>query len=387
MNGSLTSAWRQVPARRLFSVIEERGFLDLPLLSSSSLHGVVPRERLQSRVAMPQGDTALYKRVKPGDFVVSMGSFDTGVEYSPFEGLVSPAYTVLRPHRGLVHGYYRHLLKSGPVIAALSVLARGIRQGKTITWDDFAALRLPLPPEQAQLAIAGHLDIETDRIDALVQTKRRMIELLEERSDRLAEGLVADAEPSSRLPLSSVFRLTKGVDAQRLTAEYCSEHPGPFPVYSGQTSGEFGSIDTFDFSVEQAAIVVSTVGARVMAQKVVRGRFSLSQNCLLMLPNHPALVRAEFFVPQLRQEFRKLRAEIPDHMQPSLRVEDLRGKRLIAPCVDVQTEVVNKLDRLQAETERKVAPLRKQVHLLTEKRQALVTAGVAGELEIPGAAV
>ncbi|MEZ4647522.1 MAG: restriction endonuclease subunit S [Candidatus Eisenbacteria bacterium] len=91
----------------------------------------------------------------------------------------------MRPTRDFDCGYYRHFLKSHPVISALNSVTTGIRQGKNISFADFGTLSCLLPPLPEQRAIADFLDRETGKIDALVAKKERLIELLQEKRTAL----------------------------------------------------------------------------------------------------------------------------------------------------------------------------------------------------------
>ena len=380
MSGSPNRSWPQVPARRLFSVIEDRGLLDLPLLSSSSLHGVVPREQLESRVAMPQGDTAQYKRALPGDFVISMGSFDTGIEYSAFEGLVSPAYTVLRPCPGLVHGYYRHLLKSGLVLAELSVLARGIRQGKTITWDDFATLRLPLPPEATQLAIAAHLDSETARIDALISKKKRLIALIDERRSELRREAV-ESLVDLGVPLSQFRRMVRATHAGEVidqswwgdgeeTLFTCARDPvrsnfEHFPSDRRTTGDEIlltRNGTPYVHLPPVGAIYTNVVQRVVLDHRIDRGYASLALDVA-------------------SQQMHRQGVSID-----SLNFTMWKELRIPVPSLETQRLLMSRLGESDSFHKRNVDLLKRQIDLLREHRQALITAAVTGEIEVPGIA-
>lgn len=146
------------PASEIFKPISVRGNGDLPLLSVMQDVGVVPRDSLDRKVAMPEGSTESYKRVEPGNFVISLRSFEGGLEYSRHRGLVSPAYTVLEPCRPICDDFYRHYFKSVDFIGRLAVAVIGIRDGKQISYDDFAFLKLPAPSLREQQRIADALN-------------------------------------------------------------------------------------------------------------------------------------------------------------------------------------------------------------------------------------
>ena len=172
-------------ARELFEPVSERGAPELPLLAVMQDIGIVRREDLGRRVVMPDGDTSTYKVIRPGDFVISLRSFEGGLEYASITGLVSPAYTVLRPRGGVVGHYYRHFFKSRSFIGRLDKLIFGIRDGKQIAFRDFGDMYIPAPPVSEQTAHARALDLlereialERERFEALNRQKRGLMQKL-----------------------------------------------------------------------------------------------------------------------------------------------------------------------------------------------------------------
>ncbi len=172
-------------ARDIFETVSERARPDLPLLAVMQDIGIVRRDELDRRVAMPDGDTSSYKVVRPGDFVISLRSFEGGLEYSSITGLVSPAYTILRPSTELIGDYYRHFFKSRSFVGRLDKLIFGIRDGKQIAFRDFGDMCIPAPPlaEQATQAYTfsfqeADLALENERIFALTRQKRGLMQKL-----------------------------------------------------------------------------------------------------------------------------------------------------------------------------------------------------------------
>ncbi|KUL33072.1 restriction endonuclease subunit S [Chlorobium limicola] len=86
--------WLHIKPKKIFDTITEKGFPEEELLSVTQDRGVIPRSMLEGRVMSPDGTTESYKRIKYGDFAVSLRSFQGGIEYSNYQGLISPAYTV-----------------------------------------------------------------------------------------------------------------------------------------------------------------------------------------------------------------------------------------------------------------------------------------------------
>lgn len=154
-------------ARDLFEPVSERARPDLPLLAVMQDIGIVRRDELDRRVAMPEGDTSSYKVVRPGDFVISLRSFEGGLEFSRVTGLVSPAYTVLRPLGELVGDYYRHFFKSPSFIGRLDSLIFGIRDGKQIAFRDFGDMLIPAPSLDEQMERAAVLELPESELALL----------------------------------------------------------------------------------------------------------------------------------------------------------------------------------------------------------------------------
>ena len=92
-----TEEWKRISAGEVFKSITKKGFENKTLLSATQDRGIIPRDMLEGRVTMPTTGTKGYKLVEEGDFVISLRSFQGGLEYSYYRGLVSPAYTILKP--------------------------------------------------------------------------------------------------------------------------------------------------------------------------------------------------------------------------------------------------------------------------------------------------
>lgn len=147
--------WKKVKAGLLFGSSSIRSNKLEPLLSVTQDKGVVPRDMLETRVTMPNGDLSSFKLVDVGDFVISLRSFEGGLEYSKYRGIVSPAYTVLKKKTDLSDVFYKVYFKSNDFIQRLAVAVIGIRDGKQISYSDFCYIKIPYPSLQEQNAIAN----------------------------------------------------------------------------------------------------------------------------------------------------------------------------------------------------------------------------------------
>ena len=162
--------WDWLRASEIFKPISKKNnSANEELLSVTQDRGVLPRSILERRVVMPDGSTKGYKLVEKGNFIISLRSFQGGLEYSYFRGLVSPAYTVLEPIVEINDEFYKHYYKSYDFIGHLAVAVIGIRDGKQISYTDFSFLRLPYPPLKEQQKIAAVLTNADKEINLLEQ--------------------------------------------------------------------------------------------------------------------------------------------------------------------------------------------------------------------------
>ena len=163
-------SWPHTKPKKIFDTITEKNFPDEELLSVTQDRGVIPRSMLEGRVMSPDGTTASYKLIKRGDFAISLRSFQGGIEYSNYQGIISPAYTVLRPKIELSSDFYRLFFKSYIFIEKyLNLAVIGIRDGKQISIPDFLSIKIPVPPLEQQKEIAETLSVCQHEIDLLKQ--------------------------------------------------------------------------------------------------------------------------------------------------------------------------------------------------------------------------
>jgi type I restriction enzyme S subunit len=168
--GQQCDFWPHVKPKKIFDTITEKNFPDEELLSVTQDRGVIPRRMLEGRVMSPDGTTASYKLIKRGDFAISLRSFQGGIEYSNYQGIVSPAYTVLRPKIELNSDFYRLFFKSYIFIEKyLNLAVIGIRDGKQISIPDFLSIKIPAPPLEEQKEIVETLAVCQQEIDLLKQ--------------------------------------------------------------------------------------------------------------------------------------------------------------------------------------------------------------------------
>ena len=212
--GAVPTHWNVHGGKRIFSQRREPAFQNDVQLAASQAYGVVPQSLLMemtgNKVMLALKGTDSFKHVSAHDFVISLRSFEGGIEHSSYTGCVSPAYTVLNAVKIVAPWFYRYLLKSSPYISALQASTDSLRDGKSITYEQFGAILLPLPALEEQRTIAAFLDYETARIDKLIAQQQRLIELLKEKRQAVISHCVSIKAAEGHVKLSYAVNLITG---------------------------------------------------------------------------------------------------------------------------------------------------------------------------------
>ncbi|SDG03124.1 type I restriction enzyme, S subunit [Rhodobacter capsulatus] len=140
-----------------------------------------------------------YKEVRTGDFIISLRSFQGGIEFSDYHGICSPAYVILRKRGRLSDTFYRQHFKSHDFIQQLTRNLEGLRDGKMISYKQFSELQLlkPCLPEQQKIADC------LASADALTEAQGRKVEALNAHKKGLMQQLFpqeGETQPRLRFP-------------------------------------------------------------------------------------------------------------------------------------------------------------------------------------------
>jgi type I restriction enzyme S subunit len=177
---SIPTHWNSRKIKYLFSERSEKGYPDEPLLVASQNMGVVPKHIYGNRTVEAMKDLHLLKLVRIGDFVISLRSFQGGIEYAYYQGIISPAYTIMIPKDMIVPQYFKHLAKSRLFIELLQLCVTGIREGQNIDYSKLKNHQIPVPPRSEQDQIVRYLDWQVSKINKLIAAKKKEIAELRE---------------------------------------------------------------------------------------------------------------------------------------------------------------------------------------------------------------
>lgn len=162
---------------------------DLPVLAITQEHGAIPRDQIDYNISVTDKSIESYKVVEIGDFIISLRSFQGGIEYSLFHGICSPAYIILRKKIDVVEQYYKHYFKTNRFIQDLNKNLEGIRDGKMVSYSQFSNILIPKPNNKEQQKIADCIS----SLDDLVSAEDEKLTLLKEHKKGLIQKLFPSA--------------------------------------------------------------------------------------------------------------------------------------------------------------------------------------------------
>ena len=197
--GLIPEHWETHKIKFLFKERSEKGFPNEPVLCATQKYGVIPQSMYENRVVVVNKGLDGLKLVKKGDFVISLRSFQGGIEYAHYQGIISAAYTVLMPSKDINLLYVKYLFKSHPFIGLLKTCVTGIREGQNINYDMLRNNCLMLPPASEQQAIVDYIEAKLSKIDSCMADLQAEIDYLKEFKQRLicdvVTGQICVAEP------------------------------------------------------------------------------------------------------------------------------------------------------------------------------------------------
>lgn len=173
-----TDDWEQRKASDIFTSISNKNHVELPVLSASQEKGMVFRSQNGIDIKYDKDNISNYKKVKPGQFVIHLRSFQSGFAYSEVEGITSPAYTIIdfkNPTKDYPQ-FWKEVFAGKIFIKRLESITYGIRDGRSISFSDFTSLKFLTPKYEEQKRV-GKLLIRLDQTIALHQRK---VDLLKE---------------------------------------------------------------------------------------------------------------------------------------------------------------------------------------------------------------
>lgn len=284
--GVVPNEWEVVKANTVFKNISDKSHNgELEVLSATQDKGVIPRKNIDIDIKYDKSNLKNYKIIKKGNFVISLRSFQGGIEYSEYDGIVSPAYTVLEECKEIKRAYYKMYFKSINYINQLNVAVYGIRDGKQISYNDFGYIKIPFPPLSEQQKIADILSTQ----DKVIELKEKLISEKQNQKKYLMQTLLTGKKRLKGFTgewknksICDVFKITRG---EVLATSFIRDEQDDeylYPVYSSQTKNN-GLLGYYNKALYQNAITWTTDGANAGSVAFRKGKFFCTNVCGVLL--------------------------------------------------------------------------------------------------------
>ena len=191
--------WENTDASIIFKTYFDKNHPDLPVLSASQEYGMIIREDVGFKVQHNKENEAGYKRVLPGQFVIHLRSFQGGFAHSDVEGITSPAYTIIefRDKSQQDDIFWKYVLTSKEFIKRLETVTYGIRDGRSISFEDFSELGFNVPDIKEQRKIGKTLTV----IDTLIRKLEQKLEKLRNIKQSLLNQMFVNVNRGGYSPL------------------------------------------------------------------------------------------------------------------------------------------------------------------------------------------
>jgi type I restriction enzyme S subunit len=414
--GDVPAHWQVKPLWTLYRRLKRVGHPDEELLSVYRDYGVVPKASRDDNNNKPSEDLSTYQLVERGDLVLNkMKAWQGSVAISDYRGIVSPAYFVYESLHTEDPRYLHYLMRCTRYIAGYLSLSKGIRVNQWDLEPEYHS-RMPvlLPPKSEQRAIAAFLDREAAKIDALIAEQEKLIALLAEKrqatiSHAVARGLdpaVSMKDPGvpwigqtpahwSLPPLYLRYdtELGKMLDAGRITGNHLVRYLRNIDVQ--WDSINLDDLPTMDIEPSEYERYTVRNGDLLVCEGGEVGRAAVVQVGDELVGFQKALHR-------LRASSKE---ECPRYMYYTfawaakvgafsgegqstiahLTGEQLRKYRFPKPPLEEQIAISHYLDTEMTKLDRLGTEIRSQLVLLRERRSALITAAVTGQIDVRGA--
>jgi type I restriction enzyme S subunit len=198
--GEIPEHWEVCRNIGVFDERKERGRPDDELMSVTIQRGVIRQAEITTKKDSSNEDKSKYKILKKGDLAYNkMRAWQGALGISSYDGIVSPAYIILRPKNPNLSKYFHYLYRTPQFINEANRLSYGLCDDmNSLRYEDFKGSYSPLPPENEVDRIVAFLDRKTAEIDALIAKKQRQIELLDEQKAILINRAVTKGIVNSK---------------------------------------------------------------------------------------------------------------------------------------------------------------------------------------------
>ena len=397
--------WETQKIKYTFSERLEKGHPEEALLVSSQNMGVVPKEVFGNRTVEATKDLHLLKLVKVGDFVISLRSFQGGIEYAYYQGIISPAYTILFMKCDSINtAYFRYLAKSAAFIALLKLCVTGIREGQNIDYKKLKEHKIPVPPRDEQDQIVRFLDWKVSEINKLINIRKRQITELEKlkrsKIGNVVMGQTLDV-PQKETGVSWVKSIPAHWEEHSLiqvAEEQQIKNTGM--VEDNLLSLSYGKIINKDINTTDGLLPASFEGYQIINSGNIvlrltdlqndhrslrtglatqRGIITSAYTCLKARDNIlPEYLQLQLHVADLCKVFYGMGGGV----RQSIGFKDIRRLIVAIPPLDEQKNILNEVNGIEVPINDAIAKYQKIILCLEELKTKLISDVVTGKMDV-----
>ncbi|MGN7157767.1 restriction endonuclease subunit S [Dietzia cercidiphylli] len=340
-------------------------------------------------------DLSSFKGVEVGDFVVhGLDILRGSVGIADSAGAITSVCTVCEPVVDLDLRYVAHVIRVQAESGFTRALARGIREGGADfrRWGTLAELPIPMPSAEYQRAVCDYLDLETTRVDALIEEQHRLIEMLRERREATIRSALLSGLDGAETAESGVELLGAVPKHWRMvpTRYLCkimtgsedsgnATEDGDYPFYV--RGREVLRIDHFSFDGEAVMTPGDGQGGTGKVFHYISGKFEAHQRVYVFTDFRE--VTGRYFYYFLSTFLRPVALAGSNTVtMESLRRPLLANFKIAVPPIDEQQRITAHLNDHTAKIDTLIAEAQRFIELSLERRSALITAAVTGQIDI-----
>jgi len=384
--------WQVLRNGRLFGHRVETGFPDLPILEVSLRTGVRVRdmENLKRKQVMSQKEN--YKRAVKGDIAYNMMRMWQGaVGPAPVDGLVSPAYVVVKPYDEANSSYYSYQFRTAAYMQEVNKFSRGIVADRNrLYWESFKQMPSLVPPRPEQDQIVAYLRAQDAHIARFIKTKRDLIKLLTEQKLRIIDhAIMRGLDSSVALKASGIEWLGEVPEhwqVKRLkwvcrftygdSLSDANRRQGDVPVYG--SNGQVGVHD--EANTVGPCIVIGRKGSFGKVNYSERDLFAIDTTYFIDRRCTKANVRWLYCL----LVWCRLDRISKDSAVPGLDRTDALNTLVPVPDLAEQSQIAKQLDTDTAEVNGAIAKVEEEIKLIREYRDRLIADVVTGQVDVRG---
>lgn len=395
--GEIPEGWEVIPAKFLFKNSDIRRIADDEQLTSSQQFGIISQkdytELTGSKVVLANKGLADWKHVEPFDFIISLRSFQGGLEMSEITGCITWHYIVLKPCHKICSYYYKWLFKSDSYIRALQRTCSFIRDGQDLRYSNFIQVPLFEPPLAEQEKIADYLNAECFCIDAMLTKTRSSIEEYK----KLKQAVITQAVTTPNCPnVKLKYLMDIIVDCPHETPIYT--FTGNYLVIrtSDQSLASL-RCDEYMYRLDEAEYKKRTRRLTLDKDDIVYGREgSWGLACLVPQSNkyclgqrvmqfrcNTRLLYPKYAMYALNSETVYMQGALDTigSTAPHVNISTICNYLLPVPALNEQKEITNYLDAKCAEIDKLIAKKEQLVKELESYKKSLIYEVVTGKRE------